>query len=150
MKTYTALFAQDVPHYGSVEIAATGDEDAVAKAHIHWERVQRGEEPWPLDEAQHDSAVLDRIVEINDETGRQIAADIRLDIRLDTYFLTIAPTELSAKLIENASAMHAALEQIVRYAILGLAANELGKQLNLNRILSIARAVLARATGGAA
>jgi|CZKX01.1.fsa_nt_gi hypothetical protein len=146
MKTYTALFAQDVPHYGSVEIAATGDEDAVAKAHIHWERVQRGEEPWPLDEAQHDSAVLDRIVEINDETGRQVAADIRLD----RYFLTIAPTELSAKLIENASAMHAALEQIVRYAILGLAANELGKQLNLDQILSIARAVLARATGGAA
>jgi hypothetical protein len=146
MKTYTALFAQDVPHYGLVEITATGDEDALAKAHTHWERAQRGEEPWPLDEAQHDSAVLDRIVEINDETGRQVAADVRLD----TYFLTIAPTNLSAKLIENASPMHAVLEKIIRLATLGLAANELGKQLNLDEILSIARAVLARATGGAA
>jgi hypothetical protein len=146
MKTYTVLLAQDVPHYGMVEIAATGDEDALAKAHIHWERVQRGEEPWPLDEAQHDSAVLDRIVEINDETGRQIAADIRLD----TYLLSIAPTDLSVKLIENASATHAALEQITRHATLGIAANELGKQLNLDQILSIARAVLARMTGGVA
>jgi hypothetical protein len=146
MKAYTALFAQDVPHYGMVEIAATGDEDALAQAHIHWERAPRDEEPWPLTEAQHDFAVLDRIVEITDETGRQVAADIRLD----RYFLTIAPTELSAKLIENAPAMHAALEQIVRHATLGLAANELGKQLNLDQILLIARAVLARASGGAA
>ena len=146
MKTYTALFAQDVPHYGMVEIAATSDEDALAKAHIHWECVQRGEEPWPLDEAQHDSAVLDRIVEINDETGRQIAADIRLD----TYHLTIAPTELNVKLIENASQMHDALKEIIRHANPGLAADEFGKHLKLERILSIARTILVRVTGGAA
>jgi hypothetical protein len=147
MKTYTVLFAQDVPHYGSVEITATGDVEALAKAMVHWERVQRDEEPWPLNEAQHESAVLDRIVEItDDETGRQVAADIRLD----TFLLTVAPTDLSVSLIKNATPMHGALEKIIRHATLGLAANELGKQLKLDQILSIARAVLARVEGGAA
>jgi len=147
MKTYTVLFAQDVPHYGQVEINATGDKDALAKARLYWKRVQSDKEPWPLNEAQHESAVLDRIVEItDDETGRQVAADIRLD----TYHLTIAPTELSVRLIKNATPMHAALEKIIRHATLGLAANEPGKQVRLDQILSIARAVLALPTGGAA
>jgi hypothetical protein len=146
MKTYTVLFAQDVPHFGSVEIAATGDEDALAKTRVHWERAQRGEEPWPLTEAQHDSAVLARIVEIIDETGRQVAADIRLD----TYLLSVAPTDLCVKLIENASRMHAALEVIIRHATLGLTANELGKQVNLDRIISIARVAIGGVAGGAA
>lgn len=142
MKTYTVLFAQDVPHYGSVEINATGDVQALAKARIHWERVQRDEEPWPLTEAQHESAVLARIVEITDETGRQVAADVRLD----TYLLSTAPTELSAKLIKNASQMHAVLIEIIGHANPGPARDEFGKHLKLERILSIARAVLARAT----
>ncbi len=146
MKTYTVLFAQDVPHYGQVEITATGDEEALAKARLYWKRVQGDKEPWPLYDAQHDTAILDRIVEINDETGRQIAADIRLD----TYHLTIAPTELNVKLIENASPMHKALEKIIRHATIGLAVNDRGKQVRLDQILSIARGVLAPVTGGAA
>lgn len=146
MKTYTVLFAQDVPHYGQVEITATGDDDALAKARAHWDRVQRGEEPWPLTEAQYDNAVLDRIVEITDESYRQTAADIRLD----TYVLTIAPTELSASLIRNATPMHAALEEIIGHATSAIAADERGKQVNLAQVLSIARAVLALAKGGAA
>jgi hypothetical protein len=92
-------------------------------------------------------AALDRGRQHYDtESSEEIAADIRLD----TYLLSIAPTDLSVKLIENASATHAALEQITRHATLGIAANELGKQLNLDQILSIARAVLARMTGGVA
>lgn len=146
MKTYTVIFAQDVPHYGSVEINATGDVEALAKSRVHWQRVQDGEEPWPLSEAQHDSAVLARIVEITDETGRQIAADVRLD----TYLLSIAPTELSAKLIDNASQMHGALLEIIRHATSGLAADHFGKHLKLERVLSIACTVLIRVIGGAA
>jgi hypothetical protein len=142
MKTYTVLFAQDIPHYGLVEIAATGDEDALAKARAYWKRVQRNTEPWPLTDAQHDSAVLARIVDITDEADRQVAADIRLD----TYHLTTAPTELSVKLIENAFPMHAALEKIIRHAASALAANKRGKHVKLERILSIARAALARVT----
>jgi hypothetical protein len=146
MRTYTVLFAQDVPHYGQVEIAAAGDVEALAKARVHWERVQRDEEPWPLTEAQHDSAVLARIVEITDETGRQVAADIRLD----AYLLSVAPTDLSAKLIGNASQMYAALIEIIRHATIGLAKAEFEKHLKLERVLSIARTVLALPKGGAA
>jgi hypothetical protein len=148
MKTYTVLFAHDVPHYGSVEIDATGDVEALAEARAHWERVQRDrdEEPWPLTEAQHDSAVLARIVEITDETGRQVAADVRLD----TYLLSVAPTDLSVKQIENASPMYAALIEIIRHATAGLAADEFEKHLKFERVLSIARAVVARTIGGAA
>ena len=147
MKTYTVLFARDVPHYGSVEVNATGDVDALAKAKVHWKRVQRDrdEEPWPFTEAQHDSAVLARIVEIIDETGRQVAADIRLD----TYLLSVAPTDLSVKQIENASPMYAALIEIVRHATAGLAADEFEKHLKLERVSSIARSVLIRVIGGA-
>jgi hypothetical protein len=146
MRIYTVLFAQDVPHYGSVEINATGDLEAIAKARVHWERIQRDEEPWPLTEAQHDSAVLDRIVEITDETGRQVGADIRLD----TYFLTVAPTELSVKLIGSASQMHDALKEIIRHARSGLAADEFEKHVKLERVLSIASTLLVRVIGGAA
>ena len=71
MKTYFVVFAQDVPHYGQVEIAATGDDDALAKARVHWARVQSEEEPWPLTDPEYGSGVLDRIVEITDEGGRQ-------------------------------------------------------------------------------
>jgi hypothetical protein len=140
MNIYTVLFAQDVPYYGQVEITANSDQTALAKARAYWERVQRDEEPWPLTEAQHDSAVLDRIVEITDETGRQTAADIRLD----TYHLTIAPTELSVKLIENAAQMHAALKEIIGHARIGLAANEFEKHCKLERVLSIASTLLVR------
>jgi hypothetical protein len=145
MKTYTVLFAHDVPHYGSVEVNATGDVDALAKAKVHWERVQRDEEPWPFTEAQHDSAVLARIVEITDEAGRQVVTDLRLD----TYLLSVAPTDLSAKLIENASHMHAALLEIIRQATSGLAADHFEKHLKLERVSSIARSVLIRVIGGA-
>jgi hypothetical protein len=146
MKTYTVLFAEDVPHYGSVEINATGDVEAIAKARAHWQRVQSDEEPCPLTEAQHDSAVLARIVEITDETGRQVAADLRLD----TYLLSVAPTDLCVKLIENAFPMHAALIEIIRHATAGLAAGELEKHLKLERVLSIAHGVVTRTIGGAA
>jgi hypothetical protein len=148
MRTYTVLLAHDVPHYGQMEIAATGDVEALAEARAHWERVQRDrdEEPWPLTEAQHDSAVLARIVEITDETGRQVAADVRLD----TYLLRVAPTDLSVKQIENASPMYAALIEIVRHATAGLAADEFEKHLKLERVLSIAHGVIARTIGGAA
>ena len=45
--------------------------------------------------------------------------------------------------------MHAALEQIIDHATSGLAADELGKQVKLEQVLTIARAVVARAKGGA-
>ena len=145
MKTYFVVFAQDVPHYGQVEIAATGDDDALAKARVHWARVQSEEEPWPLTDPEYGSGVLDRIVEITDEGGRQVAADTRLD----TYLLTTAPTELSVKLIDNASQMHAALKEIIVHATTGLAGNMRMAHGELHHVITIARTALTPVEGGA-
>jgi hypothetical protein len=145
MKTYFVVFAQDVPHYGLVEINATCDEQALAKARAYWKRVQRNTEPWPLTDPEYDSSVLARIVEITDEGGRQVAADTRLD----TYLLTTAPTELSVKLIDNASQMHAALKEIIVHATTGLAGNMRMAHGELQRVITITRAALAPVEGGA-
>jgi hypothetical protein len=79
MPKYEVLFAQDVPHYGLVEIEARNDKAAVGKAKAHWRSIERGDEPWPLTEPGHDSAILARVVYITDEKGREVATDISLD-----------------------------------------------------------------------
>ena len=43
MKTYTVIFAEYVAHYGSVEIEAQNDEDALAQAKAYWRSIERGE-----------------------------------------------------------------------------------------------------------
>jgi hypothetical protein len=42
MKTYTVIFAQDVPHYGSVEIEAKNDEAAIRRAKAYWRSIESG------------------------------------------------------------------------------------------------------------
>jgi hypothetical protein len=79
MKTYTVLFAQDIPHYGLVEIEAENDGASIAKAKAYWRSVESGDEPWPLTEPDHDSAILTRIVQITDDHGSDVATDISLD-----------------------------------------------------------------------
>jgi hypothetical protein len=79
MKTYTILFAQDIPHYGSVEIEAENDEAIIFKAKVYWRSVESGDEPWPLTEPDHDSAILTRIVQITDDHGSEVTTDISLD-----------------------------------------------------------------------
>jgi len=72
MKTYTLLCAEDVPHYGSTEIEAKNDADAI--------RIAKA-----LDisgicvEASWDAAVCQRIVHIEDSRNNVIASDIALD-----------------------------------------------------------------------
>lgn len=70
MKTYTVIFAQDVPHYGSVDIEAESDDHAIEAARIYWRDVEND----PVN-----SSVRKRIVEITDESGKAIANDVRLD-----------------------------------------------------------------------
>jgi hypothetical protein len=76
MKTYTVLFAEDIPHYGSTDIEAADDTHALAIAES-------------LDmiglyyEGSWDGAVCKRIVSIEDSSGVAIANDIPLD----NYFL---------------------------------------------------------------
>jgi hypothetical protein len=72
MKTYTVLFAEDVPHYGTVEIEAENDVAAldVAKA-------------YDLSEVTIDPmwecSVSKRIVHIEDAEGNTMFHDVHLD-----------------------------------------------------------------------
>jgi hypothetical protein len=74
MKTYSVLFAEDVPHYGVAEIKAQSPEAAIEAAKVH----DRDDlSAW---DAEWGSAVCARIVEItDDETGAVVARDIPLD-----------------------------------------------------------------------
>ena len=109
MKTYTVLFAQDIPHYGSVEIEAKNDADALRRAKKYWRDVNTGAEPWPLNDAQHDSAVSARIVLIYDEADER--REIAHDVRLDEYTLMRARTARDQRTLDNAKATFKALSE---------------------------------------
>jgi len=72
MKTYTVLFAEDVPHYGTVEIEAKDDNAAleVAKAYEFSDLA--------LD-AEWENSGCRRIVHIEDHDGNFLHEDIPLD-----------------------------------------------------------------------
>jgi hypothetical protein len=85
MKTYTVIFAQDIPHYGSVDIEAENDDHAIEAARIYWRDVEND----PVNDPDWNSCVSRRIVEITDESGKAIANDVRLD----SYLLERATDE---------------------------------------------------------
>jgi hypothetical protein len=72
MKTYTVLFAQDVPHYGSIDIEADDDAAAIALASA-----------FDLDDVtldpDWDNTSCRRIVHIEAPDGRLIAEAVALD-----------------------------------------------------------------------
>ena len=72
MKTYTILYAEDVPHYASVQIEAESDEDALQRAMVFDYAGEALEAEWS-------NPVCKRIVHVEDETGNTIANDIPLD-----------------------------------------------------------------------
>jgi hypothetical protein len=79
MKTYTFIFAEYIAHYGSAEIEAQNDEDAIAQAKAYWRSIERGEKTWDLSTPDYDTGILPHIVEITDDESREVAADIALD-----------------------------------------------------------------------
>jgi hypothetical protein len=85
MKTYTILYAQDIPHYGSVELEAESDEHVIDAARAHWDAAKLD----PVNDPDWNNPVCKRIVEISDEAGRSIANDLRLD----NYYLDCAADE---------------------------------------------------------
>ena len=85
MKTYTVIFAQDIPHYGTVDIEAESDDHAIEAARIYWRDVEND----PVNAPDWNSCVSRRIVEIADESGKSIANDVRLD----SYLLERATDE---------------------------------------------------------
>jgi hypothetical protein len=78
MKTYTILYAEDVPHYASVQIEAQSDEDAIKRAKVHDFAGEALEAEW-------NNPVCRRIVHIEDNAGNTVANDIPLD----DYVLTL-------------------------------------------------------------
>ena len=79
MKTYTVLYAEDVPHYGQAEIEATDDDAAIEAA-----RKVHAEGSLDLYDPDWDNAICKRIVHIEDQNGEIIAEDIPVD----SYYLS--------------------------------------------------------------
>lgn len=75
MKSYTVLFAEDVPHYGSVTVVAENDASALAHAKAFW----RDAKARPTVDPDWSGSVCHRIVHIEDESGRVVAVDVALD-----------------------------------------------------------------------
>lgn len=72
MKTYTVLYAEEVPHYGVDTMEARDDASAIALAK------SRPISGITLD-PDYENAVCKRIVHIEDEQGNVVATDIPLD-----------------------------------------------------------------------
>jgi hypothetical protein len=100
MKAYSILFAQDVPHYGTAEIVAANDAEALAQA----KALDLGE---LCTDPAWDDPVCRRIVHIEDPAGKIIAQDVALD----DFFLRHAQN-IEPQLCDAASALKAALESI--------------------------------------
>ena len=102
MKTYTILYAEEVPHYGIADIEAPDDDAAIEIAK------QRSVGSVAID-PDYENAVLKRIVHIEDEEGHIVAHDIALDNcflryggKAEERLLDIAP-----KLLESLRAIAA-------------------------------------------
>jgi hypothetical protein len=73
MKTYTVLYAEDVPHYAQGEVEARGPKDAIARARkLDTDTFTAYEPDWS-------GAVCRRIVSIEDPKGKIVAEAIPLD-----------------------------------------------------------------------
>jgi len=72
MKTYSVTFAEDVPHYGCVEIHAENDAAALEAATAY-------DQTHVILNPDHNLGSCKRIVAIDDEDGNTIAEDVPLD-----------------------------------------------------------------------
>ena len=100
MKTYSVLYAEDVPHYGTAEIEAETDAEAIAKAKAG---------PFETDDPDWNNTVCRRIVHIEAPDGDLIAADVPLDA------CTLIYGEDKRLLSAAAEQMLLALERAAKY-----------------------------------
>ena len=98
MKTYSVLYAEDVPHYATVEIEADSDEEAIVRAKVH----DFGDASL---EAEWSNGACKRIIHIEAPNG-EIVAD---DISLDGVFIRDGG-DTAMRLSDNAEDMLKALE----------------------------------------
>jgi hypothetical protein len=135
MKTYSVLFAEDVPHYGTAEIKAKDDTAALEAAKAYDLSDVTNDPEW-------ENSVCKRIVYIDDEEGNTIINDVPLD----DYDLRHRG-ETERRLCDAARDMREALQ---------LCADVLSDLARLDdgtpsiSALNAARKAIAKATGGAA
>jgi hypothetical protein len=72
MKTYSVLFAEDVPHYGTAEIEAEDDAAALEAAKVY-------DLSEVTTDAEWENSVCKRIVHIEDPEGKTVFNDVPLD-----------------------------------------------------------------------
>ena len=72
MKTYTVLFAEDVPHYGTAEIQADSDDAALEAAKAYDISEVTSDAEW-------ENSACKRIVWIEDAEGNTIIEEVALD-----------------------------------------------------------------------
>lgn len=133
MKTYSVLFAEDVPHYATAEIKAASDADVLAAAADADFDELFLEPAW-------ENACCRRIVHIADESGKILAADVALD----NWFVRYGG-EPDRRLCDAAPELLAALKS-VSAAVLALATERDPDQPGLwDAALAPARTAIAKA-----
>jgi len=105
LKTYTVLYAEDIPHYAHGEIEARGPEDAIARAR------KLDPETFGAYDADWTGAICRRIVYIQDPAGNDVARDLSLD----EYHLRNGG-EADRRLCDAAAALLETLEFIAGHA----------------------------------
>lgn len=75
MKKYEITYAQDIPHYGTVELEAENDAVKIDAAKAYWAETALD----PVDDPNWNNPVRKRIVIIRDEAGNEIANDVCCD-----------------------------------------------------------------------
>ena len=133
MKTYTVLFAEDVPHYGTAEIQAEDDAAALEAARTY-------DLSEVTNDAEWENSACKRIVWIEGPDGNTVAEDISLD----DCFLRYGG-EKDRLLCEAAPEMLEALE-LCEDVLSELARSDDGTPSI--SALNMARAAIARANGG--
>jgi hypothetical protein len=133
MKTYSILFAEDVPHYGVVELEAKDDAAALEAAKAYDLSEVTNDPEW-------ENSVCRRIVHIEDPQGNTVS----YDVPLDDYFLRHGG-EKERLLCDAAAEMRDVLE-LCEEVLSDLARLDDGTPSV--SALERARAVLAKAKGG--
>ena len=109
MKTYTVLYAEDVPHYGTAEVEAGNDAEAIAKASAITDEDLGN----TANDPEHCSSVCKRIVHIQDADGNDVARDLSLDA------YTLIHGEDKRRICEVGPALLKALETIAAIPLWG-------------------------------
>lgn len=135
MRTYSVLFAEDVPHYGCAEIQAEDDAAALEVAKAYDVSQVTLDPEW-------ENSVCKRIVYLDDPAGNTIFNDVPLD----NYDLRYGGDKERA-LCDAAQDMLAALEAAEAQLSMYCIADD-GRDTEAHEVLQQIRSAVAKAKGG--